>query len=464
MNATPEHDLPAGTAHRETWVVVSADAATSSMAFRDRIYFDETALPGVLDRLRAAGLARCLMLSTCDRTLFVTCAEPEATLEIVTAVLADHAGMAPADVRTELKVLDGRDALRHVFGVASSLQSSVIGDPQVLGQFKAAARQAAVQDLAAGDIDALACAAVQCAKRVRTETAVGERAVSLTAAAVAAGRDLHGDFKGLQALLIGLGEQGLSIARGFRHAGLDGFGVLHPHERRAETAARDLGCHVIPFENLAAALVRADVIITALGNRNWRLDAEAIAKALRQRRQQPILVLDLGLPGDTDPAIDRLDGAFRFGLGDLERIADEAHAERKHEALHAWAIVDEEIAKFERHRAGRDATPGVLRLRAHIDALRATVMAQAGDDAEKATRMLVNRLLHAPSSLLRGLAEVDGAPERTSTTELSRAAAEALILQAFGISPDAPPKAARPADDKGGDETRDDEPDSHTAG
>ena len=420
-----------GGASETTFVVVGANPTCSSMTLRDRLFVDESGLPGLLGELKACEFGPLFLVSTCDRIEAVTFARLEDAKAGVTRTFARRADVAAQDMAAELAVYSGADAVRHVFGVAASLLSTVIGDPQILGQFKDAHRIATLAATTSGALDDLVRAALVCAKRVRTETGVGESPASLASAATEAARDLHGDLSVRRGLLVGVAEQGRSIADAFLKCGLGHLAVTHGQVRRAEAMARDLGCHVVPFA-IDEALAAADVVITALGERHWRLTPAQIERAVRERRRKPILILDLGLPGDTDPAIDGIEGAFRFTLGDLERIASGTHEHRRSEAAKAWKVVEAEQAHFFASLRARAAVPGVMLLRTHVEAMRAAVMAQAGGDAERATLMLVNRLLHAPSALLRSLAEAPPAPG-SETEQANPRFAEELVLRAFGI-------------------------------
>ena len=415
-----------------TFVVVGANPTCSSMTLRDRLFVDEACLPGLLNELKACGFGPLFLISTCDRVEVVTFAHLEDAKAGVVRTFARRADMAAEEMAGELAAFSGADAVRHVFGVAASLLSTVIGDPQILGQFKDAHRIAALASTTSGALDDLVRAALGCAKRVRTETGVGESPASLASAATEAARDLHGDLSVRRGLLVGVAEQGRSIAGAFLKSGLGHLAVTHGQARRAEAMARDLGCHVVPFDAVDEALAAADVVITSLGERHWRLGPAQIERAVRERRRKPILILDLGLPGDTDPAIDDVEGAFRFTLADLERIASGTHEHRRAEAAKAWQVVEAEQARFFASLRARAAVPGVMLLRAHVEAMRASVMEQAGGNAERATLMLVNRLLHAPSALLRSLAEAPptlGGESKSANPRL----AEELVLRAFGI-------------------------------
>jgi glutamyl-tRNA reductase len=180
--------------------------------------------------------------------------------------------------------------------------------------------------------------------------------------------------------------------------------VIHPNDARADTLARQLECHAAAFVDLGDRLAESDIVVSSLGARRHTVAAAMVQDALRRRRRKPIFLIDAAVPGDIDPASDRVDGAFLYDLGDLERVAMEGRASRESAAALAQRILDAEVDAFMRARAERAAVPALVRLRQHFEAARAQALADAGGDAEKATRLLINRLLHDPSLALRELA------------------------------------------------------------
>ncbi len=402
--------------------VVGVNHRTSSAATRDALFVPEGEARGFLAELRREGLSQALLISTCDRVeVQFAAADPGATRAAVLAAFARRAGR---DVAGESYAHEGEAALRHVFAVASSLDSQVVGEPQVLGQVKAAHALAREMGLSGAELDAALERAYAAAKRVRSETAIGERPVSLAAAAAAVARDVHGEPSRCSALLVGLGEMGELLAEHFRRAGLSRLAVGAPSAARAADLARRLGAHAVSFDALDAALAQADIVITAVGTGAPVVTPRHALDALRARRRRPMLFLDLGVPDDVAREVETLDGAYRFGIDDLEALALKGRAEREASTGEAWAIVEAELAAFARARAGRGADGAIVRLRRHFEAERLRALGETGGDAERATELLVHRLLHGPSAFLREAAQNDPA---------ERARIEALIARAFGL-------------------------------
>lgn len=389
-------------------LVFGVNHRSATAALRERLLMEDIDQPAMLAEIRAAGFDEALLFSTCDRLEVVALhREPEAALGPLLKMFAERAQVGPDDLQAQSYRHFAEAALRHVFAVAASLDSQVIGEPQVLGQVKESHRQAAAAGCLGPGLEMVLQSAYTTAKRVRSETPLAERPVSITASALMVARNLHGDLARSSALVIGLGEMGELMALELREAGVVDLVVLHGSQRRSEAAAHRLRCHFRPFEELAEALAAADIVVTALGSGRQTVTAPLVEAALKQRRRRPILFLDAAVPGDVEPAVQDLDGAFVYDLDDLEGVAREGKAGREATALAAWRVLEEEVAAFLRKRAERAAVPAVAALRKHFEAAREEVLAQGGLDAEAATRLLVKRLLHGPSEALRAVAAVD---------------------------------------------------------
>ncbi len=413
--------MPAGPSLRP--LVVGANHRSSSAATREALFLAESAVPGFLDRLRGAGLDQAVVMSTCDRVeVQAAHADPDAAARVVTALLAEKGGMDPAALAPELYVLADAEAVRHLFRVAAALDSQVVGETNVAGQMKDAHRMAAERGMTGSELESVLQAAYAASKRVRSETAIGEGAVSTAAAAVEIAREVHGDLARCAALLIGGGEMGALIADRLRASGLGRLTVTARSAARAEMLARQWSCHHAPFAGLDAALAEADIVVAAQAAGGTVVRADAIRAALARRRQRPVYLIDAAVPADIDPAAGRLDGAFLYHVDDLEDLALRGLAGRDRAAEEAREIVEREVEAFLGDRAGRAAAPLVAALRAHFAAARDAALAEARGDAERATRLMMNRLLHEPSSALRRIAGAGAGPE-----------AEALVRALFGL-------------------------------
>ncbi len=422
------------------YIAVGANHRSSVMALRDRLFIEPAAVPAFIERLRAGGLCQGIVLSTCDR-IEVQAAHPDpaAAVRVILAAFAAHGEIAPAELNGQTYALIDEDAVRQAFAVAGSLDSLVVGEPEVLGQVKDAYALSREIGFSGVEMDALMQAALAAAKRIRSETAIGRRPVSIAAAAVEVAREILGDLGSRRGLIVGGGDMGEIIARELQAAGLKDLTVVHPNERRAEAAASSFGCHAASLEPIAERLAAADVVVASLGQRRHLVGAQAVREALRLRRRRPIFLIDAAVPGDIEPAVNDIDGAFLYTLDDLERVAMQGRSVREQEADNARRVLDEEVAVFLKARAERAAVPALAALRRAFEDARVAALKDAGGDADKATRLLVNRLLHAPSEALRGLAAGSaGGPEMR--------AVEQALKDLFGVTI-LPPKGG--PDDEG---------------
>ena len=400
---------------------VGVNHRSGSTSLRERLFVDHDMMPRFYERLARRSVSQAVVLSTCDRVEIQGAdSEPETAVDAVRDIMMASSGVAPVALDAGLYAKFDEDAVRHVFAVAASLDSQVIGEPQVLGQVKEGHRLAAAAGMVGRELEWLLQTAYGVAKRVRTETAIGERAVSLASAAVEIARDLHGSLDDRSLLIIGLGDVGDLMAQQLRASGI-GRVSMTGLERRVADEAHAIGAHFLPFDELAGGLARADIVVSAAGLGRYLVDEAIAAAALRARRRRPMLFLDGGVPADIEPEVHALDGAYVYTLDDLERVAHEGRQQRVALSSDAWRIVDEELEAWRVGRAERNAVPAVVALRRRFEDVRRDILAaRPGIDAEEATRLLVNRLLHEPSLALRDIAAGRMAVQGESTEDLVR--------------------------------------------
>lgn len=409
-------DAPSdGSTRLRNFHVVGLNHRTCPDPVREAVFVADEELSDFLRLLRDAGFAEAVVFSTCDRVEIQAFHDAPADLPgIVAKALTAQTMIAPELVRAALYQHSGIAALKHLFRVASSLDSQVIGEPQVLGQVRASHRLAAGMGMIGGDLEQLLQASYRAAKRVRNETAIAEGPVSLAAAASQIARDIHGSLNGCQAAVFGTDEMAMLLAGHLKEAGLKDLVVVDRNNRRAAVAARDLAANVGDFETRAVTLAGADIAISATGDGHYAITEEMVRLAIGSRRRRPIFIVDLAVPRDVDPGVERIDGAFLYDLEDLERLALEGKSSRGAAITDAEAIIDQEVARFLGDLAARDAGPLIRDLRAAIEAERQRVLREKPDaDGVEATRLLTNRLLHRPSEALRRLAAEDGLDPRT---------------------------------------------------
>lgn len=421
-------------------LVVGANHLTSTVALRDRLFVDDDQAQILLERLRDRGLDQALLLATCDRIeVDVLHDDPDFAAKSILDVFSAHSGADYAELDRQCYRLDGRPAVRHLFRVAASLDSLVVGEPQILGQVKNSHRLAQEKSMVGPDLEDLLAAAYHAAKRVRTETSIGERPVSIAAAAERLACNVHGTLDRCTALLIGAGEMGEMIVEHLRRAGLGRVVVVANIMAQAEELALRLGGHFEPFDNIAQRLPEADIIVSAVGSGRYVVTQAMVKDALAARRQNPVFLIDAGVPVDIEPAVGDLDSAFVFDLADLEGVAVEGLVGRDSETTAAAAIIEQEVERFLDVQAGRAASPLVSALRDHFEDTRRDILDNTPNDTISATHLLVNRLLHGPSEVLRQMA---------TERDPSLPDAERLIARLFGVQTGAGKSTADDGDEE----------------
>ncbi len=401
------------------YLVVGANHRSSTNSTRDRLFVENNRASKLLLRLRDAGLNEALLLSTCARTeVQAAHAAPDEAARIVKRLFAEQCGMDDVEISPQLYSYEDQTAVRHVFSVAAALDSPVIGEPQVNGQIRDSHRASLTAGMTGRDLEALLQAAYRVAKRVRTETTIGERPVSMDAVALQLARDVHGDLSRCEGLLILGGEMGELVTEQLISSGLQQMTIMSRLPARAEAAARRFGCHHASFDRLEEFLAGSEVVISSVGGGEHTISAYQMRVALGVRRRRPVFLIDVAVPGDVEPEINELDGAYLYDLDDLERIAAIGKAGRDEAASDARKIIDEEVINFLRRRAARNAGPALTELRAHFENVRKSILAESdGRDVDEVTRRLINRLLHDPSV---GLKEMSSSGDPVAAENLLR--------------------------------------------
>ena len=413
----------------ERLTLVGVGHRSVNARLRSRFFDQEPDQVILLDALRSSDWQEAMAVATCERVEFAVIATPgrEVAAKLLERI-AQTAQLEPRELAGQAYYHSGEQALRHLFAVAASLDSLVVGEPQILGQVKQCYRAAADAGLSGPLLDSVMQAAFAAAKRVRSETPIGQQASSMTLVATQIAEDLHGRFDDLQLLWLGLGEMGEMLCADFRAAGVDRLLVTHESTLRAETVARRLSCNVAPWDALENHLAEADIVISDNSAGRFSLSADMLEAALKRRRRRPMLLIDAGVPADIEPSAADLEGGFVYDLDDLERLTKAQSGGRAVANAMAWAVVEEELGRFCRGQAERNAAPSVVALRRHFEAMRRSVLEGGTLDAEAATRLLVNKLLHDPSEVLRRTA----AEEPQSVEDL-----EDSLRRLFALAPDA---------------------------
>ncbi len=396
-------------------VVVGLSHQTAPLAVREALAFPEEEMAEALERLREeSGLTEAMILSTCNRVEIYGRA-PESVVGPVAEFLARFHDRRLEELESHLYRLEGEAAVRHAFRVAASLDSMVLGEPQILGQVKRAYEAAEAAGALGSVLTTLRNRSFAAAKRARTETAIGRNAVSVSHVAVELARKIFGDLSERSVLLVGAGKMSEVAARqmvrdGARAAVLGGRTL-----ERAEQLAAALGGRAAPLDALRSEMSRVDVVISGTGAPGLVVRREDVEAAQAARRHRPLFLIDIAVPRDVEPEAGKVKGVFLYDLDDLRSVAEANLRERRKEAAAAQAILDHEIRAFLQWRESLDVVPLLVELRSRADEIRQAEVDKARrrlgpltPEQEKAldamTSGIVNKLLHPPTVELKRMA------------------------------------------------------------
>ncbi len=395
-------------------VVVGLSHKSAPVEIREKVAFPASELAAPLQQMLALpSISEGLILSTCNRVeLYAVCTRVEAGIVELRQFIAGYHGLSSAELNPHLYDLAGDAALRHVLRVAASLDSMVVGEPQILGQLKAAYGYASEFKSSGIILNRFLHKAFSAAKRVRTETKIASHAVSISFAAVELARKIFDSFEDKTVMLIGAGEMCELAARHFINNGVARVLVTNRTFSRAEKLADEFNGQAIPFESFADELQRVDIVLSSTGAPGYVLSARQLKTLSRERRYRPMFLIDIAVPRDIDPATNKLDNFYLYDVDDLQGVVQANIKERQKEAAKAEKIVDEEVGQFQGWLATLGVKPTIVALRGQVEELRRSelnkVLAQLGhlDDRDKQaieafSSALINKILHQPTSVLR---------------------------------------------------------------
>jgi glutamyl-tRNA reductase len=394
-------------------VLVGLSHHTAPVEVRERVAFANGKLEPALRGLVASpGVQEGVIVSTCNRVEVVVCGgDPDAVAAALPAFIARTNGLPDETLRGRVYTHRDREAVRHLFRVASSLDSMVVGEPQILGQLKEQYALAAALGASGRVLHRCFHRSFSVAKRIRSETGIAEKAVSVGSAAVQLACDIFDRFDDKTALLIGVGTMGEVTARQLLGRGVGTLMVANRTFERATDVARQLGGVAVPFEQVRRVLHLADLVICAAGG-DMLIRSPQVEEARRERRGRPMLLIDLAVPRAVEPAVNDLDGVYLFDVDDLDGVIEENRGARATEALRAETIVDTEVDAFWNWLQGLDVVPTIVALRERLEAIRqreverhvaalGAVDPRQREAIERLTRSIVNKILHDPVTALR---------------------------------------------------------------
>ncbi len=400
---------------------------TAPVEVRERLAIPEWKLEEATRKLHAHPAVReCVVFSTCNRVELAVCSDNGADLH---AFLRDYLLADDSQFRPYLYEFWEDDVVRHVFRVAASLDSMVVGEPQVLGQVKHSYSVGKAVGSIAANFEALLSRAFSVAKRVRTETAIGSSAVSVASVAVELAKKIFGSLQGRSVYLVGAGKMSELAARHLHSHGAGAILVTNRTHERAQRMAKKIGGSAIQFDQLYETADRADIVITSTGAPHAIFRREHGELFMHRRKNRPMFFIDIAVPRDVDPEMGQVDGIFTYNIDDLQQIVESNVSDRGREAQRAEALIEEEVARFRRRMQTLDAVPTILALQQRMEQIRqdeierlraklGPLTAEQQSAIENLTRSIVNKILHPPISALKS---ASGSEDLTATAEMLRA-------------------------------------------
>ena len=394
-----------------TLVSIGVNHKTAPIAVRERIAISRSELPDVTRALAAVpGVAECMIVSTCNRVEILAAVEG-ADVEI-SGFLERHFALDSSVLKPHLYEHKDQEAVRHLFRVAASLDSMVVGEPQILGQVKEAFAVARAAGTVGGQLDHLLQSAFAAAKKVRSETEIGASSVSIASVAVEMARKIFGSLEGKTIFLVGAGKMCELSARHLLQQGAGKILVTNRTLERAQRMAEPFKGQVVPFEEIYDVASQADIVITSTGAPHHIFGKTHGQSFMQRRRNRPMFFIDLAVPRDVDPAMGKLEGIFVYDIDDLQAVAAAHLAERSREATDAEALIEAEVERFHLRRRSVNAAPAIVALQRQAEEIRQAelrkVQARLGSltaeqlaVVEALTRGLINKFLHPPMQALK---------------------------------------------------------------
>lgn len=395
--------------------VLGLNHDTASIDLRERLFFPERELPKALDVLgEVPELAERMILTTCNRVEVYGVAEGplSQTVESVVACLGRHRSLDPAQFDGAFYTHTAAAAARHVFRVASSLESMVLGEPQILGQVKSAYSIARAEQSTGIVLNNLLEQAFHVAKRVRTETGIASEPVSIASVAVDLARKIFGDLAGRTVLILGAGEMAELALRHLMDDGVQSILVANRTYERAVALAEQFRGRAVTYDSFQQEMLNADIVISATSAPHVILKKEDVQKIIQERRHRPIFLIDIADPRDIDAACNEVDNVYLYNIDDLQSVATANQKERQREAERAVPIVEREVELFLAWLRGLDVVPTIVSLRNRMEEIREAelrkAMSRLGDltpeqreTIASLTTAMMNKILHQPMSELR---------------------------------------------------------------
>lgn len=394
--------------------LLGASHHSAPVDLRERIDFSRRGIPEALDGLaETPGTAEVVVLSTCNRSEIYTRSDaPDQARRTLAGFMSSFHDVPESELAPHLYSRTDADAARHLFRVASGLDSLVVGEPQISGQVKDAYLVASERGYTGVVLHRLFHWAFGVGKRVRSQTGLGEGAVSVSYAAISLARKIFGRLANLRTLIVGAGEMAELTATHLRAQGVRRIGIANRTAGHAESLAAKVQGVAVPWETFTDELASTDIVVTATGSSTWMVTRAQVAAAMKPRRDRPLFLIDIGVPRDVEPSAGDIEQVFLYNIDDLQTIVRENMARRQSQVDRAELMVDEEVGAFMRWLRSRGAIPTVIALRRRFEEIRQAELARlapklasmpptARARIDEVTRLLIEKLLSTPTEQLK---------------------------------------------------------------
>lgn len=413
---------------------------TAPVQVREKLAFRTEDIPAALNLLQSRGIREALILSTCNRVEIAAALPPDVAPEtLLHGLLAGRDGLTAEALQPHLYVFEDAEAIRHLFRVAASLDSMIVGEPQILGQLKQAYIQARDHGLIGTVLDSVLTRAFNVAKRIRSETEIGQSAVSVSYAAVELAREIFGSLNKKRVFILGAGKMSEGAARHLIRAGASEILITNRTAERAREVADLFRGEIVPYDRFPARLSEVDIVIASSAAPGYVIRPEMVRRSIDARKNQPMFLIDIAVPRNIDPEVNSIEHAFLYDIDDLQRLTDRNLKARKEVAQAAEKIVAEEVTRLEARLREREVAPTIVSLQEQLEEIRRDALERyrgrlgelnedQGRAVEALTRAIVNKIAHGPISEMRRQAAAQAAEAVGSEGELVTA-----VRRIFGL-------------------------------
>lgn len=399
-------------------VVFGLNHNTAPVEVREKLFVSEDTIPDISRELKEEGISENVVLSTCNRTEFYfSCENLDTTLGKFYQILTKHFGMQEEWLMKYTYILTNEDTYRHLFLVASGLDSMVVGEPQILGQVKDAYRLATDCNTTGFFIDKVFHRTFNVAKRIRTETKIGYNPVSISAMAIELAKKIFGDLKDKKILVIGVGEMCEIALKYFRKEGVSDIYITNRTLRNAQKLADEIAGVPYPFSDLQELITKIDMVLSSTGSEEPIIGQDLVSAVMKKRKQRPLFFIDIAVPRDVEPSVNNIENVYLYDIDDLKELSQKHLSDRLAETQKAHSIVEEEVEKFTSWLKQLDMNPLISSIYEKVEEIRTkelkkilqklqNVDNETEKNIELLTKSIVNKIIHPHVAIIKQ----DGSP------------------------------------------------------